>query len=145
MRVGRRRFRAALTVFGDLLPAAQLAWLQEEAKWALNALGSARDWDVFLADLLAPLEAARPGDADLAALRGAARDRQAQAYRQLLEALASPRYTRFLLRIGGWLERSEEHTSELQSLMRISYAVFCLKKKNTLHTPNKTERNTIAN
>src|SRR3546814_1639212 len=29
--------------------------------------------------------------------------------------------------------RSEEHTSELQSLMRISYAVFCLKKKNT-HT-----------
>src|SRR3546814_1535077 len=30
--------------------------------------------------------------------------------------------------------RSEEHTSELQSLMRISYAVFCLKKKNT-HKP----------
>src|SRR3546814_6657427 len=30
--------------------------------------------------------------------------------------------------------RSAEHTSELQSLMRISYAVFCLKKKNTLHT-----------
>src|SRR3546814_3041651 len=29
--------------------------------------------------------------------------------------------------------RSEEHTSELQSLMRISYAVFCLKKKNNLH------------
>src|SRR3546814_7875034 len=29
------------------------------------------------------------------------------------------------------LLRSEEHTSELQSLMRISYAVFCLKKKNT--------------
>src|SRR3546814_8689314 len=30
--------------------------------------------------------------------------------------------------------RSEEHTSELQSLMRISYAVFCLKKKTLLHT-----------
>src|SRR3546814_3873133 len=29
-----------------------------------------------------------------------------------------------------WVTRSEEHTSELQSLMRISYAVFCLKKKN---------------
>src|SRR3546814_10313191 len=38
--------------------------------------------------------------------------------------------------IVGGLEtrdrRSEEHTSELQSLMRISYAVFCLKKKNTI-------------
>src|SRR3546814_4153905 len=31
----------------------------------------------------------------------------------------------------GKQQRSEEHTSELQSLMRISYAVFCLKKKNT--------------
>src|SRR3546814_9737685 len=30
---------------------------------------------------------------------------------------------------GAWHDRSEEHTSELQSLMRISYAVFCLKKK----------------
>src|SRR3546814_7851400 len=34
--------------------------------------------------------------------------------------------------------RSEEHTSELQSLMRISYAVFCLKKKNT---PTDTRNN----
>src|SRR3546814_4676635 len=37
---------------------------------------------------------------------------------------------------SGIRPRSEEHTSELQSLMRISYAVFCLKKKKT--TPNKT-------
>src|SRR3546814_5555629 len=35
--------------------------------------------------------------------------------------------------------RSEEHTSELQSLMRISYAVFCLKKKKNTHT-NFTSR-----
>src|SRR3546814_1809194 len=34
----------------------------------------------------------------------------------------------------GDLDRSEEHTSELQSLMRISYAVFCLKKKTKRHT-----------
>src|SRR3546814_10258153 len=37
----------------------------------------------------------------------------------------------FLANIG---DRSEEHTSELQSLMRISYAVFCLKKKNNKYT-----------
>src|SRR3546814_11609715 len=34
-------------------------------------------------------------------------------------------------------ERSEEHTSELQSLMRISYAVFCLKKKTTINHRHK--------
>src|SRR3546814_1829006 len=38
--------------------------------------------------------------------------------------------------------RSEEHTSELQSLMRISYAVFCLKKKNQ---QNNKESNIIKN
>src|SRR3546814_3063945 len=39
----------------------------------------------------------------------------------------------------GRLARSEEHTSELQSLMRISYAVFCLKKKTTTPQQNKTQ------
>src|SRR3546814_2833005 len=52
---------------------------------------------------------------------------------------------RLLGRLGLWLmqflvvilierDRSEEHTSELQSLMRISYAVFCLKKKTQVLT-----------
>src|SRR3546814_10435185 len=36
------------------------------------------------------------------------------------------------------MNRSEEHTSELQSLMRISYAVFCLKKTTTTHTGTST-------
>src|SRR3546814_5459606 len=41
------------------------------------------------------------------------------------------------------IERSEEHTSELQSLMRISYAVFCLKKKKPLPTTdNPTYKDT---
>src|SRR3546814_12414283 len=39
--------------------------------------------------------------------------------------------------VGGSYERSEEHTSELQSLMRISYAVFCLKKKTNSYLQNK--------
>src|SRR3546814_4290255 len=45
--------------------------------------------------------------------------------------------------IGGGevhVRRSEEHTSELQSLMRISYAVFCLKKKNKSIINNQTLR-----
>src|SRR3546814_978521 len=45
------------------------------------------------------------------------------------EASAAPTAARL-----GAAERSEEHTSELQSLMRISYAVFCLKKKKTTTT-----------
>src|SRR3546814_3551324 len=62
------------------------------------------------------------------------------------------RQQRALRRAPRARARSEEHTSELQSLMRISYAVFCLKKKKhtttkaplqTLyHTINKTKKNT---
>src|SRR3546814_6080950 len=53
---------------------------------------------------------------------------------------------------GGWPglesaraedDRSEEHTSELQSLMRISYAVFCLKKKKNNNNSTKTLATTL--
>src|SRR3546814_5058000 len=64
------------------------------------------------------------------ARRLAARDRLAE----LLGAFASKHHRH---------QRSEEHTSELQSLMRISYAVFCLKKKKTQkHTKNRITQNT---
>src|SRR3546814_2278451 len=47
--------------------------------------------------------------------------------------------------VGALLgERSEEHTSELQSLMRISYAVFCLKKKNKTHNKNNNKLNSTT-
>src|SRR3546814_1289132 len=58
-------------------------------------------------------------------------------------ALNKPEFKEYLLNLAkaedvhvvNMLEmRSEEHTSELQSLMRLSYAVFCLKKKNTTNT-----------
>src|SRR3546814_9741649 len=52
-------------------------------------------------------------------------------------------YVRTIIRPGGrnGTARSEEHTSELQSLMRISYAVFCLKKKKK-HENTKQQNNT---
>src|SRR3546814_1124770 len=52
------------------------------------------------------------------------------------DGIASPRCTagRSSPRCSHAATRSEEHTSELQSLMRISYAVFCLKKKTKQHT-----------
>src|SRR3546814_6831313 len=51
------------------------------------------------------------------------------------EVVVVEQNTRLLVALVGFQNRSEEHTSELQSLMRISYAVFCLKKKT-----NKNEK-----
>src|SRR3546814_5775010 len=55
------------------------------------------------------------------------------------------REARMIESLTAWAEqggypRSEEHTSELQSLMRISYAVFCLKKKNKKRSTQKSIR-----
>src|SRR3546814_5078478 len=62
-------------------------------------------------------------DAQVAAF-GSARAAAAQAKAAIADRVIRAPFS-------GWVSlRSEEHTSELQSLMRISYAVFCLKKKN---------------
>src|SRR3546814_10063064 len=56
-------------------------------------------------------------------------------HHQLLQQLASRLHGREVREVVGTIgmRRSEEHTSELQSLMRISYAVFCLKKKKNIN------------
>src|SRR3546814_9782167 len=69
------------------------------------------------------------------------------AQRVLLASLGIERLAAVIgYSFGGYLAfRSEEHTSELQSLMRISYAVFCLKKKKTKNSPPITHIQTITN
>src|SRR3546814_10289236 len=58
----------------------------------------------------------------------------------------SPAYGHILRCCTDSPTRSEEHTSELQSLMRISYAVFCLKKKTILkRSNNKTTLEDVSN
>src|SRR3546814_4279843 len=101
------------------------------------------DWssDVCSSDLgaepcLAADQRQRPGEGAALHAGGVWRHRAAREPRRLQRASARRRGHRGrrrelqLLQPAEWsAERSEEHTSELQSLMRISYAVFCLKKK----------------
>src|SRR3546814_4494517 len=90
---------------------------------ALRVRGSRRRTTRLLQDPARPSSARRHDPHALQVRRtvgdvGPDQERLAVACHQLREAGAA---------------RSEEHTSELQSLMRISYAVFCLKKKNKLY------------
>src|SRR3546814_3756180 len=82
-----------------------------------------------------PLKGLEPGEAVLRpALRrdGAGRFAASGAFDRHPAAGRSARYRH--CRSDPARPRLEEHTSELQSLMRISYAVFCMKKKNTIIT-----------
>src|SRR3546814_6540877 len=74
--------------------------------------------------------------------QGPPRRQGARKLRQRLRPRLRPRRHRTYRRHGreaGAADRSEEHTSELQSLMRISYAVFCLKKKKKITQQMTTE------
>src|SRR3546814_7093619 len=86
-----------------------------------------------LADLAARLEAARQLTLHAASIKDAGLPCLTEASMAKLVAseTAEAVCSGAIQTLGGYgyLERSEEHTSELQSLMRISYAVFCLKKK----------------
>src|SRR3546814_1335384 len=66
----------------------------------------------------------------------------------VVEYLKTPLVRALLVELiarAGLTPRSEEHTSELQSLMRISYAVFCLKKKKTTtHKTNNIYKETVT-
>lgn len=111
MRVATRRLRSALVLFRPFLPVESRDWFAEEVKWLGNELGAARDWDVFLADLLAPVETALGQGhgseiaEDLALLRAAAEEQRASAYERARAAIRSPRYTALQLRLGAWIER----------------------------------------
>lgn len=105
MRVGLRRLRSALSIFRRLIPKNQRAWLQLDARQTANYLGPARDWDVFLGDLLMPVIQAQPDDQELQALRTRAKAQRTAAYRTARRRLADKPYTRFLLRFGQWLEQ----------------------------------------
>src|SRR3546814_3472319 len=88
----------------------------------------AADWRDRIGDYLL-----RPDMQALAAFLRAERARGVTVYPPGAQLFAALDATAF-----DAVQRSEEHTSELQSLMRISYAVFCLKKKkNIIHESQK--------
>ncbi|PWC34756.1 CYTH and CHAD domain-containing protein [Azospirillum sp. TSO35-2] len=113
MRVALRRLRSATALFRPFIPSGQYLWLVGEIKWLAGSLGPARDWDVFGAELLAPVRDAfhradghgRSAVEDLDALAAAAESRRLRAYEGVREAIRSDRYTAFLLGVGSWVEK----------------------------------------
>jgi len=104
MRVALRRLRSALAAFRPLLGGDRVDWLAAETRWLAAALGPARDWDVFLAELVAPVAEALPDRTELAVLRRAAEAERARGYAQAREAIESGRATTLLLALGEWIE-----------------------------------------
>ena len=103
MRVALRRMRVALSDFKEIIPVRQVHWLNRESKWLISSLSAARDWDVFLLELLTPVEASRAGDAGLAELRLAAEAERETGYVVVRRAIRSGRYSALSARMTRWL------------------------------------------
>ena len=104
MRVGLRRLRAAVTLFGDVVDGPHRAQIGDELKWIAGRLGHARDLDVFISDIVEPHRADYPGDLGWKAVEERVRRARDEAYKAAVVATGSARFRLALLDVGAWIE-----------------------------------------
>ena len=111
-RVAIRRLRSAFKTFAPVLSTEFVTVYAPRWEALAQQLGGARDWDVFLTDTLAPLEAVFPDDADLARLREQSEAAQAEARASAGVALTHVAYSQLLLAFAAALFRTQAPTIE---------------------------------
>jgi CHAD domain-containing protein len=107
MRVGLRRLRAAISLFADILQDPQTAALKDELKWLTSELGPARELEVLVTRVVAPV---RRRHSRLEGISGLSRDlaqQRAAALARAQDAVRSPRFRALTLDIAAWLEAGE--------------------------------------
>ena len=107
VRVALRRMRSAMSVFAPVLPEAMVYQLGAELKWLAGRLGPARDWDVFLAETLPPIEAEFGPHPGLERFTARCRMLRGGAGAQARRAVRSARYGRLVSRLETWLAGEE--------------------------------------
>jgi triphosphatase len=120
MRIGLRRLRAAIAVFAEMVGDEDQEKIKAELKWITGELGPARDLDVFAADVLDPLRASHPGDADIAVTHLDFEEKRKEAYVRAACCIRSDRFRSAVLDLaewvetGGWGEAGGQHRKELR-------------------------------
>ena len=112
-RVAIRRLRSAFKLFAPVLAPAFIEVYSPRWSKLASQLGGARDWDVFLAETLAPLEEAFPDDPDLAVLRARGEAAKAKLQASAGKALTQTLYSQLLLAFAAALFRVEPPTIAL--------------------------------
>jgi inorganic triphosphatase YgiF len=110
MRVGLRRLRAAISLFGDILPGASTAKIKAELKWLTNQLAQAREIDVFVKEKIRPLRRAAEPKRGIRAIEGEFSTQRKRAFRDARDVLATARYRKLLIEVLEWLETCRRGT-----------------------------------
>lgn len=104
MRVSLRRMRSMFAVFKSVTSPEHVEWAKEELKWLAGSLGPARDWDVFIDEILGPVKGTGIDESALAALKEAAEIERQKGYAIVRDAIASPRYTKFIFGMSRYID-----------------------------------------
>jgi CHAD domain-containing protein len=104
MRVGLRRLRAAISLFGDILPVASTARIKSELKWLTGELAAAREIDVFVEEKIRPLKGDAAPMRGVRAIEEQFKGRLDEAFERASNALATPRYRGLSIDVLEWLE-----------------------------------------
>lgn len=103
MRVALRRLRSAMSMFKEMLDGPDTEIVRAELRWLQQCLGAARDWDVLLADTVAPMHETLGGLAGYERLCTLIAERRQQARAAALADLATPRLPRLMVRLACWI------------------------------------------
>jgi triphosphatase len=107
MRVGLRRLRAAISLFGELLGDRQTERIKSELKWLTGELAAAREFDVYRKNKIEPLRGVAPANRGMKELAGTLASRREAAFAKAKIAFNSPRNRQLLLDVLQWLETGD--------------------------------------
>jgi triphosphatase len=135
MRVALRRLRTICALFRRDIPSPAFQAVNSEARWLMQQLGPAREWDVFAETTVTRLVTAAP-DVNLDALREAVEQQRKSSHAALQTVLADSRYSRFLLSLGHLVERRgwrNEIDSEALAVLAQPMPTLAVKILTRLH------------
>ena len=104
MRVGLRRLRTALSLFADLAVDARTPAVKRELKWLTGELGPAREFEVFLTRVVAPLGKQHTRLSGMRTLSRDLADQREAAVARALAAVSSRRFRELTGNVAGWIE-----------------------------------------
>ena len=107
MRVGLRRLRAAMSLFADILQDPQTAALKEELKWLTGELGPARELEVLVTRVVAPVKRRHSRLQGISSLSRDLTQQRAAALARAQDATRSERFRALTLEIARWLEAGQ--------------------------------------
>lgn len=110
VRIATRRLHTALALFRDVTGGRGADEVKTQLRWLRGETGPARDLDVFMHEVMAPIRAQHPREPAVTSLYRDLRRRRLKAARTAREAIASPRFRTMIFQIAAWVEEGDWRT-----------------------------------